>query len=87
MILVVVAGNRDSQEIAEQFGIDAPTILATHDAECLVIEMTGGTINIVATDRKHAADLVLRMLADGVPPADFFPPPPEVQQAVLHGLH
>jgi hypothetical protein len=87
VILVVVAGNRDSQEIAAQFGIDAPTILAQHDAECLVIEMADNTLDIVATDRKSAADLVLRMLANGVLAADIFPPPPEVQQAVLHGRH
>jgi hypothetical protein len=87
VILVCSAGNHDSQRIAEQFGIDAATILEQHDAECLVIEMDDNRLNVVATDRAGAAALVLRMLADGMPAADIFPPPPEVQQAVLHGLH
>ena len=87
MILIVVAGNRDSQEIAAQFGIDAATVLEAHNAECLVIEMVDNAIDIVATDRRSAADLVLRMLANGLPAADILPPPIEVREAVLRGLH
>jgi hypothetical protein len=87
VILVVSAGDRFAIQAAEALGIDAPTIMEQRNAECLVIEVAESAIDIVATDRKRAADLILRMLAEGMSAADIYPPSPEVREAVLHGLH
>jgi alkanesulfonate monooxygenase SsuD/methylene tetrahydromethanopterin reductase-like flavin-dependent oxidoreductase (luciferase family) len=87
VILVVCAGDRLAIEAAESLGIDAPTIMEHHNCECLVIEATESALDIVPTTRRLAANLILRVLADGLSPAEIVPPPAEVQQAVLHGLH
>ena len=87
MILVVSAGDGFAIRAAESLGIDAPTIMEQRDAECLVIEVTESALDIVPTTRVSAANLLLRMMAEGMSAANIYPPSPEVQQAVQRGLH
>ena len=52
-----------------------------------MIEVTEKGVGIVVTDVAGAGDMILHLLANGLPAADIYPPSPEVQQAVLHGRH